>query len=535
MSPVEILFLVLGLCIGIAVGAALLDLTRARPAPREVRLTITRNALPVRDATVVTSTDLVARPTPSPAPVMAAAVIDDPRVPFEVARGVDPSYAAIRRTHEPVLAGVTAMAAADTPTSGTAGGAEGRIGVAMGDDSGPEAGEATAPDGQAAATAGGAPTAGGAAAAASESDPCGQPRRLTDERCAVAASAREQAEAAAASLRLARRSYDEVVHRIEEAQARVDPRAVTEAKEAARHTFRDARDHALSRSDLEHAASTWLNEINRVNLEVRDATMLIAREQGDAATLLASIERQALAADAARITAEAAGEACQEARAALAACESGELAATSTAAPAMSPAMPTATALLWDRDAGHQPEIVRLLRGEAEVRERLLSALAGADQDEQRRYQLWLSELVDAIFAASIEAAVLDFPIEHPFWSTFDRTQSRDIVIALASLGYRFDGFGGFAADRLPGQRELSLAVGYAALDPMRIRHWPTATEMAELMRGVTVAADEFLASRAPDLELGEMIAVLGRRSEALSDLWNRWGRVRPLLVVVAQ
>ncbi|MFI5292361.1 MAG: hypothetical protein ACHQ02_05810, partial [Candidatus Limnocylindrales bacterium] len=106
---------------------------------------------------------------------------------------------------------------------------------------------------------------------------------------------------------------------------------------------------------------------------------------------------------------------------------------------------------------------------------------------------------------------------------------------ALASLGYRFDGFGGFAADRLPGQPDQSLAVGNAALHPMRIRHWPTATEMADLMRGVTVAADEFLASRAPDLELGEMIAVLGRRSEALSDLWNRWGRVRPLLVVVAQ
>ena len=40
-------------------------------------------------------------------------------------------------------------------------------------------------------------------------------------------------------------------------------------------------------------------------------------------------------------------------------------------------------------------------------------------------------------------------------------------------------------------------------------------------------------ATRAPDLELSEMVAVLGRRSERLSELWNRWGRVRPLLLEV--
>jgi hypothetical protein len=49
----------------------------------------------------------------------------------------------------------------------------------------------------------------------------------------------------------------------------------------------------------------------------------------------------------------------------------------------------------------------------------------------------------------------------------------------------------------------------------------------------VTVAADEFLAMRAPDLDLGEMVAVLGRRSEQLSELWNRWAQVRPLLLLV--
>ena len=260
---------------------------------------------------------------------------------------------------------------------------------------------------------------------------------------------------------------------------------------------------------------------------------LVAREQADTAALLTSIDRQALAADAARITAEAAGEACDDAQAALAACAAGDLQATAR--------MPAASTLvnepitIWDREDGRQPVIVRLLRGEAAARERLVAELAGSDPDEQRRHQIWLSELVDAIFAASIETAVLDFPAQHPFWSSFDRSQSRDIVVALASLGYRFDGLGGFSGGRVPGQRELSQAVGYAALDPMRIRHWPAVAEMPDLFRDVAVAADEFLATRAPDLDLGEMVAVLGRRSEQLSELWNRWGRVRPLLLIVTE
>ena len=348
----------------------------------------------------------------------------------------------------------------------------------------------------------------------------------------MAARAAEQAAAAADNLRHTRRAYDEVAQRIEAAQQRADPRAVDAAKEAARAAFRAARDRATSRADLELAATIWLSEINRINIATRDASMLISREQADAAALLASIERQALDADAARITAEAAQEGCAEARATLAACESGDpgaIRATDEAAPTL------AGAAIWDREDGRQPEIARLLRGETETRERLVAQLAGSDQDEQRRYQIWLSELVDAVFAASIETATLDFPEEHPFWSGFERSQSRDIVVALASLGYRFDGMGGFAYDRVPGQRELSLAVGYAALDPMRIRSWPTAAEMPDLFSEVTVAADEFLALRAPDLELGEMVSILGLRSEQLSELWNRWGRLRPLLLEVRQ
>jgi hypothetical protein len=133
--------------------------------------------------------------------------------------------------------------------------------------------------------------------------------------------------------------------------------------------------------------------------------------------------------------------------------------------------------------------------------------------------------------ARAIESAYLHFPVEHSFWGMNALPENRDVAAALSSLGYRFDGLGGWADDRIPGQRDLSLAVGYAGLDPMRTRRWPGEREMHDLFRDVTVAADEYLASAAGGLMLGELISMLGRRADGLADLWNDWGRVRPLLL----
>jgi hypothetical protein len=133
--------------------------------------------------------------------------------------------------------------------------------------------------------------------------------------------------------------------------------------------------------------------------------------------------------------------------------------------------------------------------------------------------------------ARAIETSSLEFPLEHPFWGPFSQAQNRDIATALASLGYRFDGLGGFADGRLPSQRDLSLALGYAGLDPMRLRTWPSEAMMPRLFEEVRVAADELVAAAAPDLSLGEMVALLGGRAEPLADLWNNWGKVRPALL----
>ena len=148
-----------------------------------------------------------------------------------------------------------------------------------------------------------------------------------------------------------------------------------------------------------------------------------------------------------------------------------------------------------------------------------------------RRWRRALTDLVDGIVARAIEASSLDFPTDHPFWGAFTREQCREITTALASLGFRYDGLGEFVDDRVPAQRDLSLATGYAGLDPMRVRHWPSETDMPELFRDVNVAAFEYLVDAAEGLTLGELLSLLGRRADALIDLWNAWGRVRPLLL----
>jgi len=172
-----------------------------------------------------------------------------------------------------------------------------------------------------------------------------------------------------------------------------------------------------------------------------------------------------------------------------------------------------------------------LLRGDREALGRLVARLAGDDQDERRRWQIAIGGLVEAVVARSIEASAFDFPTEHQFWGPFTRSQCRDIAAALASLGYKHDGFGSWADDRMPTQRDLSLAVGYAGLDPMRIRHWPSESEMGDLLRDVRVAADEYIWEAAGTLTLGELVSLLGRRADALTELWNEWGLVRPLLL----
>ena len=554
MTGQEVAFLLLGILVGGGLGAALATVLKRRTEPKlDVRVTVAPNAIPRRGSTTLAyagsmAPSLPARGGPAdpwpdlradaPAPPKARTPVRSVRPPFVLAtapaggggsgRLVPVPMGSMTLKHDPPKASHASTASEPTALDG----AGVAIGTAVLERLPPSASPAERPSASAAAAS--EPEAQSRDSPA-PSGPCAEFRTVADERCQVAARARVEAERAQDTLRAAQRSYDEHHATAEQAQRAADPRTIREAKDDAQRAFRAARSGAAGKEAIDAAARDWLLEINRINQEAKAAAVTAAREQESARNLASSLDRLTVEADAARIAAESADEACLNARQAAADCEE-----TLVAEPAAQPAMPSgAPSETWTAEAsstsalgtGTAPTIFRLLEGDRVALAAVVERLAGQDPAERRASQIAITNLVDAVLATAIEGAALQFPEDDPFWGPFTMSQSRDIVSALSSLGYRFDGLGGWVDGRVPSQRDLALALGYAGLDPMRMRHWPNETEMAGLFANVRVAAAEYLAVSAGDLTLGELVTMLGPRADALTDVWNAWGRIRPLLL----
>jgi hypothetical protein len=564
----EFVFLALGLGLGVAAGAALVEILRARPpARREVRVTVSPDVVPRRRSATLAEDAFVGIHAASPArggpadrrgdgPAGAAGVMDR-RTPVRSGAEISATSAVLTNQTVAALIGTEGVGEGRTelrrplPISG---GADPtltalRASAAAGGASPARASTATAlldaPTGSADDVASSAPSAPSAQDPPATPDtrpaptgPCAESRRLADERCELAVRARAQAAAADDAHRAAQRAYDEHEAAAETAAAAADPRAVRRAKDDAQARFRAGRAGARNREEVEAAARDWLLDINAINAESREAATTLSRERAAATAIGLTLERGAVEADAARIAAEMAEGACLAAREALAACEEAEAGGEVGHMPAMPSQAPAWESTGEDDEplaaalgGGGNPRIFRLVRGDRAALTEIVLALAGENPEERRQWQLAFSNLVDAILADSIAAGSLAFPLEHPFWGAFTQEQDREIAAALSSLGYRFDGLGGWIDARTPSQRDLSLALGYAGLDPMRIRHWPTETEMTELFHDVQVAAAEHLSASAGALTLGELVTMLGRRADGLAEVWNHWGRIRPLLL----
>jgi len=152
------------------------------------------------------------------------------------------------------------------------------------------------------------------------SGPCTEARRLSDERCELAGRARAQAGAAEGGLRAAQRAYDGHELAASAAASTADARAARLAKDEAQQRFHAARTSAGTDEALEAAARDWLQDINRINGEAREAAATWARELEEARTIGADLERSSLDADVARIAAETAEAVCLAAREAVATC-----------------------------------------------------------------------------------------------------------------------------------------------------------------------------------------------------------------------
>jgi len=626
LTASELAFLALGLVLGVASGAALIEVLRARPpVAREIRVTVAPNAIKSRMSATLADPrgvgeavgpaeggpgdrrwrdEIVATGEPAATGRRAAgqgpggnpnagdasgtpvhvradeAVGSQParNQPPTMVRPAAPSPSPSARTSGGGLVAVPMSIEPDPVTVALRAGAPSAVGamsrgtsIAVAEAPSAQAAQASAtpPTATSEASAGGsdaAPTPEAPSVSPTVADgPCADERRVAEERCAVAVRAREGAGAAAETLRRTQRSYDEIVARAEAAAATADPRAVRTAKEQAQQQFRDARNRAATRDDVENGARAWLAEINRINHDTREAALGVERDRAAALALGPTVERLAVEADAARISADRADEACVAAREAVANCDEARTLEAAAAAARSAPgreepadeadevdevaAVATPAKRGWIAAATPEPEdefefstpmnsqagqdalIQRILRGDHEAMQRAVARLSGDDADARRRWQAQLGGLIEALIARSIEASAFDFPIEHPFWGAFNQSQNRDIAAGLSSLGFRFDGFGDWVDDHQPSQRDLSLAVGYAGLDPMRVRRWPTEAETRDLLRDVRVAADEYVAGAAGGLTLGELVTLRGRRADALTELWNQWGSVRPILL----
>ncbi len=401
--------------------------------------------------------------------------------------------------------------------------------------------------------------------------------RQVEIRCGFAELAQREADAAVARVAEVRRLWEEQAAALAAAQADVDPGITREAKEAAHAAFRKAAAAARSRGQVESAAAAWLADINRVNAHSRTALTRVESAHAETSALQERLARLSDSAESAARMAVAAMDACRAAWAELAAsgvlppappvdgawtpevarlaeaaaerktaeglpattAAESEMAASGEAviAPvardgALREAAPVLSSAWLAIDLGslHPQVIIRLVRRDDQIMGSLVDKLAGSDPTDRARWQLNLSTFVDSVVAAAIDEACFEFGPGNAFWDQFTAAESREIARGLAALGFRYDGMGGFVDGRVPTNRDLAMAVGQAGLHPVRVRRWPSAEEAANLLQGVRVSADNFIAARAPALTLGELVRMLGRRAEYLPDLWNDWPRCRPLM-----
>jgi hypothetical protein len=391
---------------------------------------------------------------------------------------------------------------------------------------------------------------GAGAPAWPEADPCAAEARIAEERCALADRLRILFDVARTEMRETQRALDVHGLRVDRAVATADPRAVRDRKEAAYAAFRTGRASAHDHRGLEIAAAVWLAEIDRVNHEVSAARRLVPSGQRESGRLVVELEKRTAAAAAARIAAERADHACLDARGRLAACLEmatggaapglGEILGTRPAAPrteadddAVEPddaATVSADDVALRRPDAH-PAIVALLAGDTAVRDGIAAEIAGEDVADAPRWADRLARLADAIVDVAVEDSRFVFPRDHPFWGGFSQGECREIAVGLGALGYRPGPGGGWIDDRIPTRRDLSLAVGYAGHDSMRIRHGAADDDIARLFDGIETNVIGHLVETAGGLTLGEMVALLGRRAEGFTDLWAAWGRIRPLLL----
>ena len=379
-------------------------------------------------------------------------------------------------------------------------------------------------------------------------DPCDVPRRLVDERCAVASEARVNAKAAADALREAQRAYDTLREHLDRAEQGADPREVAAAKDELHRRFRGASDGATSADAAEAAAREWLDAINDLNTRSREAARFLQTGGADLRAAGPRIERLAVEADAARISAEGAELGCRDARERLAECEEAQARGPEPVSPTGGDE-PHPFDEVWPGESDSTrtqpldesepvlggpglPLVIRMLRGDREARDRLVAMLGGADP-----------EACPNVAAPPDRARRRDRRSGDR--GRLPRPAGRPPVLGPVHVRRAARGRRGAVGARLPLRRAGRVRRRPRSGAPATWRSpWATrgstgcgsgtgraSPSRASCMPQAAVAADEWLAHQADDLSLGRMVDALGARAADLADIWNAWGRVRPALL----
>ena len=151
--------------------------------------------------------------------------------------------------------------------------------------------------------------------------PCGDARSQAESACSEAARLKVVARDAAVALQAAMRELAQAAVRSEDASSALDSHQVADAKVAARTAYHHQMEAATTVAERQRAVTAWWREIDRINGRSRRAYQMLERAHSDSEDRQQATVQAQRVADARRIRAEAAAQACIDARQRLAACE----------------------------------------------------------------------------------------------------------------------------------------------------------------------------------------------------------------------
>ena len=365
-------------------------------------------------------------------------------------------------------------------------------------------------------------------------DGCAELRTTVETRCDEAHVAKATHEGTVERIRELRRDLVAAQHKLTEAVGAADPKLGSAEKAAARDTYDMARRTAETDTQISEATAKWAGALDRINRAGRLTQRAVSRAQTTVTDIEAALRESERQEQTSRIRAEQAEATCLDARVRLAACEERAGAPPESAtATVFEPHAATGGHAVAINDAGVGPPLVieSMVSGDRLALELVATQMAEHTGLSPAEAQLHLQELVEAIVSAASEDGYLVFDTRHPFWSSLTFEEARDVIAALARLGFVFEPAEGWHAGRAPAPSDLSMALAYAGLDSRNMRDLPDAEDLRTLPQSIGVDARAFLAAQAPELAVDDVVHVLGRRAAQLEPLLNEWGQVRPILL----